>query len=540
MALAAPPPQGNYFNIFYLAIMVVLLLPWLYLAPHIAKDALRLHAPHVMWSMVILGSGALGFVVWLLLPFFFVGMMMYVVLVLTSMGAYVAYHNSHVPDDQKLLTSAHFSRLFQRRKATVTVAPRTKLKLYTCESKSVPPPADDDTSVTIYNLAQEFLYNMVWRRASEVDILPSGSEARVRFVIDGMAVDQPSMNLVDSEAMIQFLKPVAGMNAEDRRRPQKGMVVVDLAQGPTEIAVACAGTTGGQRMQFRIRSEVVQTSLDGLGMSPTVLKRVKAVLEGPGLLILSGRPGSGITSSLYSVLREHDAFTQQIVSFEKTPAVELENVTQAQYADEDFAASLASAVRRDPDVILIDECTTPEGAKLIAETAAAKALLLGMHASDAFVALAKWVKICEQADVAVKSLKGILCQMLLRKLCPTCREAYRPDPGMLAKANLSAAQVSSFYRTPTRPQTDEKGNPIICETCQGSGYFGRTAAFELLEVTDELRAAVIQGENLTQIKAICRKNKMLYLQEQALAKVISGMTSIQEVIRVSQQAQAKK
>ena len=126
--------------------------------------------------------------------------------------------------------------------------------------------------------------------------------------------------------------------------------------------------------------------------------------------------------------------------------------------------------------------------------------------------------------------------MLLRKLCTNCREAYRPDPQLLAKANLPADRIDKFHRPPTQPLTDEKGNPIVCPACQGMGYYGRTAVFELLEVTEELQELVTANASASQIKAACRKRNMLYLQEQGLRKVIAGVTSIREVIRVSQQA----
>jgi type II secretory ATPase GspE/PulE/Tfp pilus assembly ATPase PilB-like protein len=123
--------------------------------------------------------------------------------------------------------------------------------------------------------------------------------------------------------------------------------------------------------------------------------------------------------------------------------------------------------------------------------------------------------------------------MLLRKLCPACKEAFRPAKEMLVKLNLPAEKIDKFYRPPTKPQVDEKGNPVICPTCRGTGYMGRTAAFELLEFNDEIRQLVIQNAPLAQLKAACRKSRMLYLQEQALRKVIEGLTNIEEVIRVS-------
>ncbi len=421
------------------------------------------------------------------------------------------------------------------------VAPVNKVKLYDHDSRIIAPtptwPAED---IEAYNHAQDFLYDMLWRRASEGDITPDGDHARVRLVIDGMITQIEEIELARSEAMIQFLKAPAGMNPEDRRRPQKGQISVDLAQGATEITLATAGTTGGQRLLLRVRQEIIQTRLAELGMSGPVLAAVREMCKHPGLVLVSGRGGSGVTSTLYSLLREHDSFTQQIVTFEKNQAIELENVTQNRYeADDGLAAALVSALRRDPDVLLVDTCPNAQSAEVVVEAAEKKSVILGISASETFVALAKWVKTCGQAGPALANLRGVLCQMLVRKLCPNCREKYRPDPQILAKVNIPADKVEAFYRPPSKPRVDEKGNPIICPTCQGTGYYGRTGVFELLEVTDEIRQLVADGSPLGAIKAACRKNKMLYLQEQALAKVIAGVTSIQEVIRVSQEA-AKK
>ncbi|MCD4700181.1 MAG: type II/IV secretion system protein, partial [Phycisphaerae bacterium] len=201
----------------------------------------------------------------------------------------------------------------------------------------------------------------------------------------------------------------------------------------------------------------------------------------------------------------------------------------------ELAGKLASLLRRDPDVLMIEACGTAQAADLICEASAEKSILLGSVSSSTLATLAKWVKVTGNAAKAMKPLKAITCQTLLRKLCPNCREAYTPQRDMLAKLNLPAEKIDTFYRPPTIPVTDEKGNPIICHTCRGTGYYGRTGVFELLEITDEICELVTQNAPLASIKAACRKNKMLYLQEKALRQVISGVTSIEEVIRVSKQ-----
>jgi type II secretory ATPase GspE/PulE/Tfp pilus assembly ATPase PilB-like protein len=354
-------------------------------------------------------------------------------------------------------------------------------------------------------------------------------------------VERPPIGLENSEAIVQYLKAVGGMDVEDRRRPQQGKISVDLAGMQLEMSLQSAGTTGGQRMRLRVLQEFVRTKLDTLGMDPEMLAKVREINQaGPGLLILSGRPGSGVTSTLYSLLREHDAFVHQLETLEAKEAIDLENVTQHVYGEPDrVGAMLSSVLRHDPDVVMVDQCPDEATAELILAAAGDKTILLGMQAADTFSALARWVRLCGNPAAAAASLRAILCQVLLRKLCPNCRESYPPNPEVLAKANLSAIKVQKLYRPPTKPLTDEKNNPISCPTCQGSGYLDRTAIFELLEITDEIRQLIAGGAALAQIKAACRKGRMLYLQEQALRRAIEGVTSIQEMIRVWQPEKKK-
>jgi general secretion pathway protein E len=431
------------------------------------------------------------------------------------------------------------------------VQPVTRIKLYGYDVRAgavLPPDPDTEgmDKVAAYNLAQQILYDIIWHRASEADLFPSGQVASLRYVIDGILVDREPIPAAQSESLIQFLKPLANMNAEDRRRPQQGKISVDVANRPVDIQLVCAGSTGGQRMQFKVVQEAVKTNIQELGMTADVLKRLKEINSaGKGLIIVASKPRNGLTSTLYSLVREQDVYIKQVVTLEAKPAVDLENVTQNPYhTGEALSAGLASVLRRDPDVIVLDDCPDEKTAELVVHAAREKLLLLGSQAADAFMALAKWVKVCNDPKLAVERLRAVLCGVLVRKLCPACKEAYKPDPQMLAKANLSAQNIANFYRPPTRPLLGEDGKPLLdangrplpCPTCQGSGYFGRTAVFELLEVTDEIKQLVMANTPLSQIRSAARKNRMLYLQEQALQKVVEGVTGVAEVMRVSQPA----
>ena len=540
--LADLPAGGGYLSVAKSVVLLVLTVPWLYVAPWVHKDAKRVRAPQQMWCMLVMGSGALGVLIWLVLPIYAIGLLAYLVLTGSALLAYVFYRNGRVGEDEKVLTGSHFASLLARQKRE-SVQAVTRVKLYGKDGKIRHPP-DAETAeadeVKAYNLVQDLLYDAIWRRASDADLIPTQTQMEARLLIDGVATKRPGIDIHDGEALIQYLKAIAELDPEDRRRPQKGAISVDLGSKRIDVQVATAGTTSGQRLQLRIVQEAVRTKLDELGMSADLLKRIREQTQTHGILLVSAPPRSGLTSTLYSLLREHDAFMKQLVTMEAKVGIELENITQHAYgADADLAEALAPVLRRDPDVVMIDTCPDAATAEQILQAAKEKILLVGMIAGDSFSALAKWVKTCGSA-AAVQDLRGVLCQILLRKLCPRCREAYKPDPQLLAKANLPADKIDKFYRPASKPPLDEKGRPIVCATCQGTGYFERTAAFELLEMTDGIRKLVVGGSTIREIKAACRKNKMLYLQEQALRKVIAGETSVQEVLRVSQSLKKKK
>ncbi|RPI63524.1 MAG: hypothetical protein EHM48_02310, partial [Planctomycetaceae bacterium] len=539
--IASLPEVGNYFSMAKLFLLVLLTAPWLLAATWINTDTKKVHAPQFLWNAGIMAVGGLGVAIWLIMPIYIVGLLLYVVLAGAVLGAYVVYRNGRVEPHDRVLTAEHLGQLFSSTKKPKQVKVQSRVKLYNFQNKITIPPDDsaDETERNAYNDAQDLLYDLLYFRASEADLMPTTGQTQVRFVIDGVVVARPPMEQADAEAVIQYLKGTSGMNPEERRRPQQGKIAVDVANSPIDMMLISAGTTGGQRMQFKIVQEVVQTNIELLGMSDDVRQTLGEICKQPGLVIISGRSGSGVTSSLYSVLRVQDAFTKQLVTLESKIVVDMENITQAAYGEPaNLAAQLTTTLRRDPDLLMIDRCEDAESAQLILNGVAEKTVILGMNASDSFVALGKWIKLCGDASQAVANLNAILCQVLVRKLCPTCREAYRPDPQFLAKANLPANKIGNFYRPPTEPLVDEKGNPYTCPTCQGNGYFGRTGIFELLIVTDEIRQLIASGAGISQIQAACRKNKMLYLQDQALRKVIEGVTSIQEVIRVTQPKKA--
>jgi type II secretory ATPase GspE/PulE/Tfp pilus assembly ATPase PilB-like protein len=540
-------------------IMLLMALPWLRLATWVNEDALLARADRKKWNAITVAGGAVGLLLWLVMPYYVVGLLFYLVLAAGGLLAYVAYRNDRVPTEKRVLTREHLAELFAGKKGGKKGARKaldlellTKVTIYDNYEKIVFPPdlgTAEEKDISTYNHVQEFLYDVAWRRASEVALTPAGQNSRVLYVIDGVAHEQPAIPPAQAEEMIQFIKEISGMEVDEVRRPQKGRLSIDAQSINTraDMELSAAGTTGGQQLIFRIIQEVVRTNLGELGMPDDILGQISSIAQTKnGLFICAGRRGSGVTSTLYSMLRQRDVFITNINTLESKPPIDLENVTQNTYGENaNLAKTLSVAIQRGLDVLMIDQVPDAETAKMLADLAAKKPVLVGMQASDTFSALARWVQLVGDATAAVQILRGVVCQMLIRQLCPKCKVAYKPDTSKLAKMNLASGAIDNFYRPPS--ETDDgaaAGTPgkeiDICPECQGSGYKGRIAVFELLKLTAETRHLIIDGATVAQIRAAARKNKMLYLQEMAMQRVMDGTTSVQEVIRVMQQQQQQQ
>lgn len=523
-----------------LKILGVMLLAagWIVLAPRLNDDAMYVHVPRQAWSGAYLGAGAMGLILWFVIPIYIVGLLVFITLASGTGLAYVMYRNGKVEPEERIGTAEWFKRITGSGHRKIE-AVQTYLRFYDADGKAViltETDVQDAKVVHAYNLTQNLLYDLARIRASEADVTAQGEVAQVRAIVDGVLQQRPALPAADANTIIQYVKSKSGLDPDERRRPQKGKISVDLANSPIDMEILTAGTNTGQRMQIRVLQELIQSNIDLLGMEGSLVKTLQATTEtAKGILIVSGPSRGGVTSTLYSLLRKQDAYVKMLVKVESASEMELENVTQYEYGDPaKLPGMLATIIRRDPDVIMLDQCPDAKTAEILCNFSREKFVILGVKARDSFTALARWMMTVGDARKATKRLHGVTCQTIIRKICPTCREPYQPDAGLLKKINMPSEKVDVFYRPPTQKVTDNKGNVIPCETCQDSGYYGRIGVFEYLQLTPELRELLKNNAPLTQLKSVARRNKMHYLQENALAKVVAGITSIQEVIRTFQ------
>ncbi len=545
--LAALPTGFGYISPYKVGVVVLLVFGWAYAAQWVDRDTHVVKTRREHWNTIVLSGGLVGFFVLFAVPYwsgslFLVGVGAWLATAGAALVLYLMHRNSRTGPSGQVLNIAHLKRALAgdpNKRPKDDKGLRVQVNDY--EDEFVERPTDPD-EIKDYEAVQDFLYDVLWRRASDVDMLSGKDNCRVVYHIDGAATEQADGIPSDvGERIFRFLKRIAGLNVEEIRRPQSGKIHTSLisdedGKGFTEVHTS--GTTAGERLRLHIQAGPTLMKLDELGMAPQRVEMLKELLETPsGLLIISATPRNGASSTQYAVLRSHDVYMHNIHALERRSMVELDNITQQIYdgsnADVNYARVLQTLLRREPDIVLVADCDDRETSLLAARASVDnRKVYLGLHALDSFDALSRYIKFVNENAVVARSLLGVMNQRLVRKLCETCREAYRPDAATLKKLNLPADKIERFYRPPSEQKFDKKGREIVCPACQGTGYVGRQGVYELLVVDDAIRNLIIQGAPIKTIKAQCRKNRMYYLQEEGLLKVIDGTTSMNEVLRV--------
>lgn len=401
-------------------------------------------------------------------------------------------------------------------------------------------PLADDPLHEGMTFADQMLVQAMEKRTGDIDIAPSTSGYEVRFVVDGYPFPQSTIPRNLAEPMIQGFKSLAGLSLEERRRPQEGAFKVRDANGNvTSWTVRSSGSTAGEKLQMAANEKARWTfSLETLGFNADQLSQVQKLAgDRQGLVIVASPRASGRTATLYSLLSMHDAFTNSVHTLESNPQAELEGVTVHRFdpraQEVSYSKTLQSMFLKDPSVALSAQIPDTPTAEIIARYAKEEhRVYAGLPAFDTMAALEIWLKLVPDKAIAVNSLKAIISQRLVRLLCPTCKTPYQPDEATLKRLNLPVGRNLQSFKANTEGLIDPKGNKIMCPDCANIGYRGRTAIFEVLLLTEEIRREILGGGTLKQVQAVARKANMTLLVESGIRKFASGLTSINEVLRV--------
>jgi general secretion pathway protein E len=400
----------------------------------------------------------------------------------------------------------------------------------------------------IIRWVNSLMFNAVKERASDIHIEPREKELIVRYRVDGnlMEVKRANRNYVNS--ILSRVKIMAGLNIAEKRLPQDGRIRRKIAGKDIDMRVATAPGVNGERITIRLldRSSVLH-DLSDIGFGNDHLTVIDDLIHRPhGIILVTGPTGSGKTTTLYACLAKINTPDLNILTVEDPVEYQLEGITQVPInskIDLTFASVLRSYLRHDPDVIMVGEIRDGETASMAIQASLTGHLVFStVHTNDAAGAITRLVDMGIEPFLVASSLVGLLAQRLVRRLCPECRVLYRPIDGELAKVGIdpiafydggvAVPVIRSKYTPPPKGmlyQARDGG----CPRCSKSGYLGRMGIYELLLMDNEIRQLALRNADSNSIKQTAIQRGMRTLRDDGVAKVLSGITTLEEVMMVT-------
>ena len=384
----------------------------------------------------------------------------------------------------------------------------------------------------VIRLVNLVIQRAVELRASDIHIEPFENRLKVRYRIDGVLEEgeSPPQNL--TAAVISRIKIMAKLNIAERRLPQDGRIMLRVQGKELDLRVSTVPTAHGESVVMRLLDrETVVFDFQRLGFSGDFLPKFRQVLDQPhGILLVTGPTGSGKTTTLYTALSQLNTADVKIITVEDPVEYQIEGINQIQAKPQiglDFSHALRSIVRQDPDIIMIGEMRDLETAKIAIQSALTGHLVLStLHTNNAAGGITRMLDMGVEDYLLTSTVNGILAQRLVRKLEPTHAEAYPASPEEIEKFSLRRYQPEGeilLYRP--------KASPIA-----PTGYLGRTTIVEFLVMDDELRRAVMRHAGMGEIEQLARNAGMRTMYEDGIAKALRGETTIEEVLRVTEDA----
>ncbi|MCI0498350.1 MAG: Flp pilus assembly complex ATPase component TadA [Planctomycetales bacterium] len=535
--LIASVEYGGYVAVWKVLFFLIAFAGWAPMVNWIFTDTQAVRTNTFFWTLIIALAGVAALFLWLLVPVFVIGLLLYLVILGGVSMAYVIHRNARVAEFEKVLTGAYFRGLFINPGKKIQKASRG-ISFITVNGNEVPLPEPKSQELEGFMLACDVVDDAVWHRASVVRFVPQKEDYAVVYEIDGVTTKQNPRTRDEVDHFVYYAKQLAGLEVEEKRKPQKGRFTAVLPENKrTAWEVSTSGSTAGEQVRLERVSELVSRKIPDLGLNENQLEEISTLRDlKKGLVIVSGPAKSGVTTTFYTLLGNHDPFLNNINTLEKNPAAELPNITQIPYALSDTGTStysrrLQSVLRRGPDIVGVAECEDAQTAQLCCAGAKdGRVMYVGMQANSVNEAMEMWLKWVGDKNLIADTLEAIVNQRLVRKLCDDCRQAYQPNPALFKKFNLPPGDARMFYR-PGEIEYDKHGKPIICQTCQGTGFFGRVGLFETIRITSQLREVIRKAKSSQEIATAFRRAGMLYMQEQSIKKVSESVTSINEVIR---------
>jgi len=364
--------------------------------------------------------------------------------------------------------------------------------------------------------------------ASDIHIEPKEKIMKTRYRIDGVLFETMASPLKMHPAIVSRIKIMANLDISERRLPQDGKIKVNVASRAIDLRVSILPTNHGEKVVIRVLdSKSIMRGLEQLGMESDVMTTFREQIALPhGILLVTGPTGSGKSTTLYSALCQMDGDKLNISTVEDPVEYELDFCNQVQTSEKiglDFASSLRSLLRQDPDVIMIGEIRDNETARIAVQAALTGHLVLStLHTNDAASSITRLVNIGIDAYLIAASLNAALAQRLVRKICPKCKKTYRVPERIREYIKSSGIKAKQFY------------HGVGCDHCRGSGYVGRVGIYELLVIDEKFSDMINRDSSVNNMRRVFRESGRQCLFDDGLVKVKQGLTTIEEVLRVTE------
>ena len=385
----------------------------------------------------------------------------------------------------------------------------------------------DVSDAPIVQLVRSLLEQAIRQRASDVHIEALESKVRVRYRIDGALYEKMVYDNSLLPAISTRIKIMGGMDISEKRKPQDGRMTIMVDRQEYDIRISSVPTVHGEKIVMRISSKLSLTkNKKELGLAPDELRRFDHMLSAPyGIIFVTGPTGSGKSTTLYTALSELNKEAVNIVTVEDPVEADIEGINQIQVNNKvnlTFASALRSILRQDPDIIMIGEIRDRETAGIAVQASITGHLVVStLHTNNAAGTLNRMADMGVERYLIADSVVGVIAQRLVRKLCPHCR-----------KKRLATEEEKRLLKQDTYKEM-EIYEPTGCDLCNHTGYFGRTGVFEIMEVNEEIRDLIAEGGSSEELENAARRAGMCTLHDNGIRYVLEGITSIEEMLKVS-------
>ena len=382
----------------------------------------------------------------------------------------------------------------------------------------------------VIRLVNAIIGRVIELRASDIHLEPFDDGLHVRYRIDGVLHPGEGVPAAQGAAVSSRVKLLAHLDIAERRLPQDGRIKTRVKGRELDLRVSTVPTVHGESVVMRVLDRAsVRFGLEDMGFEKDTLARFDQLIHRPhGILLVTGPTGSGKTTTLYAALAKLDSASQKIITVEDPVEYQLEGINQIQVHTQinlSFGNALRSILRQDPDIIMIGEMRDGETAQIAVQSSLTGHLVLStLHTNTAASAVVRMQDMGVERYLITSTVNGVLAQRLVRRLCPHCKTPVQPDPALLQSSGLGR------FLPAGAPVYEARG----CERCRGTGYQGRTGIHELLVVDEAMRSAILQGLDASALQAIAVKAGMYTLYDDGLRKVAAGATSLDEVLRATQ------